>query len=535
MINLRKNKPTGWQSLIDIQSGRAPWPILFAALVLVVVQISWKPFIMSDEVTYAQAALHAPWWEANLGQYLFSLIASVSGLAGDYFYEVFKFINLIVWASSGFAVLGIAQRFLSRNLSLLIAGLHLFLPASFYASSFMPEALLAASVLWAVYVAMLHVESETWLRYFGLLSVLLFFATMTKAHGSVTVMGIAILGTVLFMSGRNLRWLQVTIAALIALSVRAVIGFLAGESSPWIFGAYNNNVGPQNAGSRGALAGKTFLTELPEAVFLHAGLVLLAIPLVVAALLWGFVFRNPNAFFITGLFGGLVLLAIYYRASTSARGEILDGQALSRYFEYLLPLAVIVGLFFAQSVQRRWMVAASITLLSISGLALIAISGLPYQTVANSALGSILSRIDWAVGFLTVLLSILVIVYWSLKPSELSTGLLVAPLLLISSIFVIDGAREFNTDFYWDKAGKELRTLIGIVGISDVLIVTENRFVGYAAGFYANLPEVSVEPNDWCLEEGTCSPDYILYLENLGPQVPMTRIIENESYRIFQP
>mgnify|MGYP000199667097 CR=1 FL=1 len=523
--------------LFDIKSGLFPWPIAVVGAFIVVLQLGWRPYIMSDEVTYSHAALHESFWEARHGQYLFSLLHSPGAFLGDYFYLYSQLINLLFWVASAVMVFYIAKRFVGVGLAIVISCLHLIMPASFYASSFMPEAPLAFFVLSAIYFAIRAEDEEFGPLHLGLLFASLLFASMTKAHGSVFVVYVLIAGLLIFVFSRNKAWLFVSLASFLAILSRAIFGWLTGEQAPFVFGVYNRRATQPDSreGTQIISAGEQTLTaQLLDSASAHLGYLLLVVPLVAASVLMGKVFRDATSFLVVGSLGIMFILAIYYHATTVLNGEAIVGTNLSRYFEFLLPISIAPAIALMESSRRLW-ASLVVSLAAVAGTALVFLNELPGQTVANSALGSVLGQNSW---FLAVPLSIsiiLIMVFWShAKPWKLS-GLVLAPLFLLSLTFQINGSTEFRQLSYWDVAGKDLRTLTNAYGHVDLLIVTSNKFVGFTAGFYANNPNFVVSPNDWCIREGECQPDFVLYMENLGPQEPMNRIIENEDYRIFQP
>lgn len=526
------------KAMTSFRHGPIPWPILAIGLLVIVIQITWKPFIMSDEVTYSIAANHFPWWEAQHGQYLFSIIQSLSGFFGDSFYVVAKLINLVLWAASALPVFWISLRFVDRTVAILISLAYLIMPASFYASSFMPEALLAFCVLVSLYLSLRISESEPSIILFLLLVFSLLAASSTKAHGAVFTLFSVLSSIIIWALWRERKWLIVSLAASIALLLRMAVGVIAGEQAPFIFGVYNRSVAPPVASvaETGEAPGpaNSFWSQLVESTIDHSSLLLVAMPIIVTVVLLGSAFRSPGTFYIIGAFGSMFLLAIYYHASTVVGGEAIDEQNLSRYFEFLIPVAIAPALFAFQKLGRISSTLFTV-LLVVFGITILFVRDLPTQTVANSALGGTLSQGGWGVAIFYSLGFVALLVFWRLDLARIQVSFMLAPILLLSTFFLIDGSQTYTKLYYWDFAGKDLQTLSNAYGNIDLLIVTENRFLGYAAGFYSNNPNFRVSPNDWCLRESECSPDFILYMENLGPQTRMTKIIENAEYRIFQP
>lgn len=496
-------------------------------------QMPWTAMIMPDELTYSRDAYFGAWYEPSVGQYLFSLVFGVTGIFGSGFYFAAKFLNIILWTISAFVVVDISRRMVSPSTSLALGILFLILPASFYTSSFMPEAQLALFVLLSIATLIRATENPGLVNFF-LFAGFAYLASMTKSHGSLFLLVAVVACLVLALVHKSTLWLRLAALSGAVVVLRGLSGVLLGESFPFLFGSYSRAFSnTQTSVTEGGLA-IGFLNQLPSSLFLHLCFVGLLIPFLLIVIPMRHRKDLAGASFVILVLWGMVSVAIIYHSLAISRGEGLGVQLLSRYFEFLIPIGIAAAAakLDLDGKKAHFVMFAVLPILAFVGLM---IQGAEFQSAANSISGSIiLTRSNLVLAVVIVAVWAFVAGYFLFSREGFKEKLVLIPFAALTIGFAsFSSYYAFQSDY--DKAGADVSTIVSAMGEVPILVVGENPLNLRAVAFYGRSPNVDWAPSDVCIAENRCEYDFVVFLDDRKPKSDNLSILSfSETHTIYR-
>lgn len=356
------------------------WGLLavpLVALFTVVARIyAVLPAVMQDEYVYSTQSRFVPFAEQTFPNYLYSWVYSSTSMCGEGYYDCAKNLNILFFVVLLVFVYLIAARLIGRNYAVIVCTLTALSPLSVSTSFFMPEIMYFAFMAGTVWLLLLAAKRGVWFWWlFGALA--LGLTTLVKPHALFAVPVVVVFvyfATLRSEAGSVVKSLLNSGVALFGvLAAKFGLGFVfAGVAGLTLFGTgYTDSVSnfvntastpvslPQAFGSVVVLAestGGNMWSVLTSTAFLQ-----LAMHLSLLLLLWGIPFMLSvsvikNVLFkkdvvselgaFVSLTGGLalsyVVVVSVFEGFVTAGGDDHTQRIITRYYDFLLPLLLIL-------------------------------------------------------------------------------------------------------------------------------------------------------------------------------------------------
>ena len=527
-----------------------------------------NPAILQDEWIYViTSRLDSPWAAApayDLSNYLFNFIYSSTNLCGEAFYSCGKLLNLIFFTAFALLIFSVAVRFMPfwAAFTALVA---LYLsPISIYVSMYLPESLYFALLALAFWLLVRLLESEYRMQW-ALVGGALGLAALAKPHALFSVAAFGIFLIIWELSRRsNLKTLFKS--ALIFgggfLAVRILVGLaVAGPKALNLFGSYGaaGAVGEfvTGAGSAGAGEQASIVGAGPV-----AGAVALFLPqisthfLVITALLGGVLaliilaviesvrksdrsVESSLAILMLVWIGVLLIVVALFTGWITGGGDDHTSRVLLRYYEFLIPMAMIPALSFLFSKSgylesKLWSrLAATAALFVASSLAFTGFfSHLQIQIADAPSVAGLISDADiWNLVGVASVVGVLALAFFPRVASYLLVGTLAVTMVgtgwVTQNSYLIARGNASEADI----AGKFARSYVPEAELAAVTILANSRFDGRVASLWMESDNplqilergAAVDPSDldpgtkWVLALGLTTLDGVTSQKVSGP------------------
>ena len=505
-----------------------------------------NPAILQDEWIYViTSRVDSPWAAApayDLSNYLFNFLYSSTNLCSEAFYSCGKLLNLVFFTAFALLIFSVAVRFMPfwAAFTALVA---LYLsPLSIYVSMYLPESLYFALLALAFWLLVRLLESENRMQW-ALVGGALGLAALAKPHALFSVAAFGIFLIIWELSRRsNLKTLFKS--ALIFgggfLAVRVLVGLaVAGPKALNLFGSYGaaGAVGEFVAGAGSAVAGEQAGVVGAGPV---AGAVALFLPqisthfLVITALLGGVLalillaaiesvrksdrsIESSLAILMLVWIGVMLIVVALFTGWITGNGDDHTSRVLLRYYEFLVPIAMIPALSFLFSKSgylesKLWSrLAATAALFVASSLAFTGFfSQLQIQIADAPSVAGLISDADiWNLVGVASVVGVLALAFFPRVASYLLVGTLAVSMIgtgWVTQIQYLNARGDLNEA---DIAGKFARSYVPEAEIADITILANSRFDGRVASFWLESDNplqilergAAVDPSD--LESGT--------------------------------
>lgn len=348
-----------------------------------------NPVILGDEYIYAtNARLVAPWGvpvEGDYSNYLFNIVYAPTNLCGAAFYECAKGLNGVFFLGFVLIIYVVATSILPRWWSVAFAAAISLSPLSVYTSMFLPETLFfffVSLILVAVLRAMLNPHFKAW----AIVGVLTGLASLVKPHAWLTAVAIGILLVISAIGLEKKRVVNLARNSLgfsvAAVATRLIVGLaIAGPKATGFFGVYFsvdvlNSAGQVDLGGRESIGAGPLngaLALFPEQFSYHLFTTTALIGVALVGLLIGVisVFKRRNLDRQSALalvafvwLATLLIEIVLFTGWVTGGGDDHTTRILLRYYEFLIPIAMLGGLGilsaytnFRVSALTRWVSA----------------------------------------------------------------------------------------------------------------------------------------------------------------------------------
>jgi phosphoglycerol transferase len=523
---------------------------------------------MGDEYVYTSAAKHLPFAEQYYSNYIFSWVMSATNLCGSDFYSCTKGINSVFFALTIVFTFLIAAKFLTFKWSVFVASVTALSPIAIPVSYFMPETMYFTAMTGVILVTLIVAEKGKW-QLWTLVGMSLGLAALTKPHAIFMLPAFTIFALIVSYKFSNEKWLaglKSAGATLVGFVVAKFgVGFaLAGTAGLSVFGGYSTpveallqvteNESPLISEQLGTgQSGLELLLSVALGHFaLHLAVLLFlaGIPLILSlrVLLAGLKKPEPvgpvsSLFILVALvtFSIIAVVAVF-EAYVTVGGDDHRDRLILRYYEFLIPQFIIMGLLLPRFTDSRtiWrVVQGAAVMFAAVFVSIFYPSNIDQQYADSSTLPG------WGVsGGLFIGIAVVisaVVLYWIFTPEEGNSlvGRFVIPLVMISSL-VLSQNQLFSingTQAYFDQAGWTSRDVLQDVPGDRIMVIGQTRTEVFTVKFWIDEPNIK----DLLVLEGSVVPagnvtesEYVVILGNIGVDFAHEVVTEGEGFKVLK-
>jgi len=546
------------------------WLLVPAALAAWSVSRIWSilPTVMGDEYVYTSAAKHLPFAEQYYSNYIFSWVMSATNMCGTEFYVCTKSINSVFFALTILFTFLIAARFLTLGWSVFVASVTALSPIAIPVSYFMPETMYFTAMTGVVLVALWVADKSKW-QLWTLVGLSLGLAALTKPHAIFMLPAFAIFAFIVSYKSSQGKWISgvqsagATVAGFVVSKFGLGFAF-AGTAGLNVFGGYSSPVEAlvQVAENESPLISEQLGREesglelLLSVTFGHLAmhfaviLFLAGIPLLLSlrVLLAGLKKPEPvgpvsSLFILVALITfSIISVVAVFEAYVTVGGDDHRDRLILRYYEFLIPQFIIMGLLLPRFSDSRiiWRVAqGALVMAAAVFISIFYPSSIDQQYADSSTLPG------WAVsGGLFVGVAVVisaVVLYWIFTPDEgnVLIGRFAIPLVMVASLILSQNQLTYinGTPAYFDYAAWESREFLEDVPGDRIMVIGQTRTEVFTVKFWIDEPNIK----NLLVLEGSVVPvgnvtdsDYVVTLGNIGIDFPHEVVTEGQGYKLVK-
>jgi phosphoglycerol transferase len=521
------------------------------------------PSIMGDEYIYSSQARNLPFIEHTYSNYLFSWVMSFTNTCGPGFYSCTKAINSIFFIGTVVLTFVIARRLMSISWAAFASSIIALSPISIPVSHFMPETMYFFMMLLTVWTSLLVAKNPRWWAW-GLPGAVVGLSSLVKPHAVFLVPAFLLFALIVqFKSSQN-PWLDSVKSAaanLIGFTVAKFgVGFIfAGEMGLRLFGGYGSPVNALNSAASVVkdsieaepTTGIEILLQVSSShILAHtAALLFLAgIPLLTSLnTSWSAIrtkqpINEDRALSVLVVLISVTMIGVVsvFEAYVSTTGDDHSNRLILRYYEFLLPMFVILGLNLVNSVDtsRRTRVIQGIVVTLAALLFAIFYPVVFQKQYADSSTLPGIGSNSWlmfAVGAAVVI----AVLIWVANPTRGNqiVGRALIPLVLVVALISsqIKLIETNGTLAYFDVAGQMSERLLDGVPGEKIMVVGDTRTEIFTVKFWIDTPAIKhliVGEESVLRMDLIGDVDYVVTLGNITLDVPNEPVQEGAEYRI---
>jgi phosphoglycerol transferase len=302
----------------------------------------------------------SPWTAApayDLSNYLFNFIYSSTNLCGEAFYSCGKLLKLIFFTAFALLIFSVAVRFMPFWAAFTVLVALYLSPISIYVSMYLPESLYFALLALAFWLLVRLLESENRMQW-TLVGGALGLAALAKPHALFSVAAFGIFLIIWELSRRSNLKTMFKSALIFGggfLAVRILVGLaVAGPKALNLFGSYGaaGAVGEFVTGA-GPVAGAValFLPQISTHFLVLTALLGGVLALIILAVIESVrksdrSVESSLAILMLVWIGVLLIVVALFTGWITGNGDDHTSRVLLRYYEFLIPMAIIPALSF---------------------------------------------------------------------------------------------------------------------------------------------------------------------------------------------
>ena len=560
---------------------RAEHSLVLVPFVLALWSISrvWTvlPSIMQDEYIYTSQAKNLPFAEQFYSNYLFSLVMGITNQCGTEFYTCTKTINSFFFLATVVFTLLIALRFLTFKWSVFAASVTALSPVAIPVSYFMPEAMYFAMMTLTIWLTLVVSKAQPlWL--WVLPGLVLGATALVKPHAIFMLPAFTVFAFIFVYKKFSSSWIKSLVSSAAVVSGFMVsklgLGFaFAGTAGLKFFGGYGSPVGaiagvvskpaavpaPDTAevgdpsAAPEALTGLEIFIEVATShLFAHTAVLLLlaGIPLILSMRISYSVLKTKqpsgdvSAFFILiGLITvSMIGVVALFEAYVTAGGDDHSDRLILRYYEFLIPQFVVMGLLlprFSDSKRLLRIIQGGITVIGIMAFTIF----YPITFNKQDADSSTLPGIGDGQGvfiFVGLFVSSAVI-FWIVNPERgnVVLGRFIIPAFLILSLVMSQNKLiEINgTPAYFDQAGWDSRSFLQDVPGDRILVAGQTRTEVFTVKFWideANIRDLLVMEGSVLGQVQVAEVDYVVTMKGISVAFEHEVLTSGDGYSLVK-
>ena len=524
------------------------------------------PSIMQDEYIYTSQAKNLPFAEQFYSNYLFSLVMGATNSCGYEFYACTKTINSFFFMGTVLLTFLIALRFLTFRWSVFVASVTALSPIAIPVSYFMPETMYFSMMTLTIWLTLAVSKRESWI--FWVVSGLSLGATaLVKPHAVFMLPAFIVFAVVFAYKKSEANWLQsIRAGAAVAFGFAVAkfgLGFaFAGTEGLKLFGGYGTPVGAltgaaaveevvvEEGVTRSGL--EVLITVASTHLLAHtsAMLLLAGIPLVLALRVSYSVVKTKqpigdvsSLFLLIALItASMVGVVALFEGFVSAIGDDHSDRLILRYYEFLIPQFVVMGLLlprFTESKRLFRIIQGSVVVAASMFFTIYYPPVFDKQYADSSSLPGMGDSQGFFV-FVGIFVSCAVI-FWIVNPEQgnLVIGRYILPAVLIVALVMSQNKLiEINgTPAYFDRAGWDTRTYLDNVPGDRIMVIGQTRTEVFTVKFWideAHIKDLLVAEGSVIPLENVSESDYVVTLGNIGVDFKHEVITEGEGYKLVK-
>ncbi|CAB4631893.1 unannotated protein [freshwater metagenome] len=548
------------------------WILAPFALALWSISRVWTilPSIMQDEYIYSSQARNMPFAEQFFSNYIFSWVMGLTNNCGIEFYTCTKSINAVFFMGTVLLTFLIAVRFLSFRWSVFVASVTAVSPIAIPVSFFMPETMYFFMMTLTILATLVVSRRESWLLWL-IPGISLGATALVKPHAIFMLPAFALFAFIFAYKKFDSSWVQ-SVKAAVAVSVgflttKLGLGFaFAGSEGLKFFGGYGSPIGALTRAvsadevTQGAVGGQeaaksgleVFATVASTHLIAHAAAILLlaGIPIVLSLRVTYSVSRTKQPISeVSSLFVLVSLITVsmlgvvaLFEAYVTATGDDHSGRLILRYYEFLIPQFLIMGLLlprFTDS-KRLFRILQGSLIVAASMLFTIYYPLTFAKLFTDSSTMPGMGNSQGLFIFVGLFVSCAV-VFWIVNPERgnLIIGRVIIPSVLILALVMSQSKLiEVNgTPAYFDQAGWDSRSYLQDVPGDRIMVIGQTRAQVFTVKFWideANIKDLLVGDGSVITPENVVDTDYVVMLGNIGIKFPHQVITEGEGYRLVK-
>ena len=548
-------------------AGKWAFTVPFIAMIWAIARV-WPvlPAVMQDEYVYSTQSRFIPFAEQQFPNYIFSWLYSTTSACGDNFYQCAKGYNSVFFFITLVFIYLIAARIVGHAWAVAVTTVSAVSPIHAYVAYFMPESMYMAFMFATIWVTLNAVRDGHWQRWLVAGS-MLGLTALVKPHAFFALPAFLLVALIVSAreEGHSLKRVALKVASFGAafFVVKFAIGFaFAGPVGLSLFGGYgglDSVVGQISSGAEAVNqdSAKSFAQVFFEVTAMqlpsHISLLLLiaGLPLLLSlrVVFGAFKSKEPiselgSFVVLTGIISfSFAIVVAAFEGFVSAGGDDHSDRIIMRYYEFIIPLLLILGLAFEKYVASKTLSRVIQAAVVIAGSTFVLIyfqSNIESQFADSGLLVGILQTPGALVTIF--IFEVIGALLWVFKPeiSEKWLGRALLPIMiLIMGMFSQTAlmTQVGTQKAFFDVAGQDAREYLRDVDGKEIVIIGPMRTQVFVAKFWIDKAYIEdrLIPEKQVIEmDAVPNAKYALLLAGTGVAGEHQVITQGEGYALVK-
>jgi phosphoglycerol transferase len=524
------------------------------------------PAVMQDEYIYSTQSRFTPFAEQQFPNYIYSWLYSTTSACGDNFYQCAKGYNSVFFLITLVFIYLIAARIVGHAWAIVVATVSAVSPIHAYVAYFMPESMYMAFMFATIWVTLNAVRDGHWQRWL-IAGSMLGLTALVKPHAFFALPAFLLVALIVSAreEGHSFKRIALKVLSFAAafFVVKFAIGFaFAGARGLSIFGGYGGVDALVNQIASGAEAvnqsetksfGEVFFSVTALQIPSHVSILLLiaGLPLLLSVRVLFSSIKSKSPISELGSFVVLVgiisfsfaLVVAVFEGYVSAGGDDHSDRIIMRYYEFIIPLLLILGLSFEKYVASKTLsrLIQAVVVIAASTFVLIYFPANIESQFADS--GLLVGILQTPGALITIFIfEVIGALLWVMKPeiSEKWLGRASLPIMILIMGMVSQSAlmTQVGTQkAFFDVAGQDSREYLRDVDGKDIVIIGPMRTQVFVAKFWIDKAKIEdrLIPEKQVIEmEAVPNAKYALLLAGTGVAGEHQVITQGDGYALVK-
>lgn len=524
------------------------------------------PAVMQDEYIYSTQSRFTPFAEQQFPNYIYSWLYSTTSACGDNFYQCAKGYNSVFFLITLVFIYLIAARIVGHAWAIVVATVSAVSPIHAYVAYFMPESMYMAFMFATIWVTLNAVRDGHWQRWL-IAGSMLGLTALVKPHAFFALPAFLLVALIVSAreEGHSFKRIALKVLSFAAafFVVKFAIGFaFAGARGLSIFGGYGGVDALVNQIASGAEAvnqsetksfGEVFFSVTALQIPSHVSILLLiaGLPLLLSVRVLFSSIKSKSPISELGSFVVLVgiisfsfaLVVAVFEGYVSAGGDDHSDRIIMRYYEFIIPLLLILGLSFEKYVASKTLsrLIQAVVVIAASTFVLIYFPANIESQFADS--GLLVGILQTPGALITIFIfEVIGALLWVMKPeiSEKWLGRALLPIMILIMGMVSQSAlmTQVGTQkAFFDVAGQDSRDYLRDVDGKDIVIIGPMRTQVFVAKFWIDKAKIEdrLIPEKQVIEmEAVPNAKYALLLAGTGVAGEHQVITQGDGYALVK-
>jgi phosphoglycerol transferase len=548
-------------------AGKWAFSVPFIAMFWAIARV-WPvlPAVMQDEYIYSTQSRFTPFAEQQFPNYIYSWLYSTTSVCGDNFYQCAKGFNSVFFLITLVFIYLIAARIVGHAWAIVVATVSAVSPIHAYVAYFMPESMYMAFMFATIWVTLNAVRDGHWQRWL-IAGSMLGLTALVKPHAFFALPAFLLVALIVSAreEGHSFKRISLKVLSFAAafFVVKFAIGFaFAGARGLSIFGGYGGVDALVNQIASGAEAvnqsqaksfGEVFFSVTALQIPSHVSILLLiaGLPLLLSVRVLFSSIKSKSPISELGSFVVLVgiisfsfaLVVAVFEGYVSAGGDDHSDRIIMRYYEFIIPLLLILGLSFEKYVASKTLsrLLQAVVVIAASTFVLIYFPSNIESQFADS--GLLVGILQTPGALITIFIfEVIGALLWVMKPeiSEKWLGRALLPIMILIMGMVSQSAlmTQVGTQkAFFDVAGQDSRDYLRDVDGKDIVIIGPMRTQVFVAKFWIDKAKIEdrLIPEKQVIEmEEVPNAKYALLLAGTGVAGEHQVITQGDGYALVK-